>query len=355
MRVRHIDVAKACKDIRDHFGPNPEADPKEFIACWSEDELLDGKKCRAFVLILRTRGCRWGRVAGCTFCGYIADAAEEVGEDDLAHQFATALKRYNKEPVFKIYTSGSFMDDEEVPPTFQERVLKELSSIGVRRVLFETLPRFATEEKVRGAMSMFKGDAGIEFALGLESATPEVLKTCVNKPGTVKDFEEASRRIRSLGGKVRIYIAIKPPLLTEKEALEDAVASAEAAAGWADIISFNPINIQRGTLVERLARRDEYRPPWLWTVMEVLRRTARLGPRVISAPTAGGTMRGAHNCGVCDRRSLEKIERFSLSGDPADLEGQKCQCQEAWRDQLELECLTHGPFWPERRAGISRR
>jgi radical SAM enzyme (TIGR01210 family) len=349
MKGCEADIGAACRQIREGFGPDPKADPKEFIACWSEEEVLDGKKCRAFVLILRTIGCKWGRVSGCTFCGYIADAAKDVKEQDLVDQFTNALKRYHEEPVFKIYTSGSFIDDEEVPPGFQERVLKELSALKVRRVLFETLPRFATEQKVRWAQETFKGDRGIEFALGLESADPEVLKNCVNKPGAVEDFKEASERIRSLGGKVRIYIVIKPPFLTEKEALEDAVSSAQACKGWADTISFNPINVQRGTLVERLNRRGEFQPPWLWTVMEVLRRTSKLGPRVISAPTGGGTQRGAHNCGRCDKRSLERIERFCLSGDPKDLDGQKCACQELWRDQLELEGLSHGPFWLDRR------
>jgi len=355
MRGCNVDVAAACKDIRNSFGPDLNADPTTYVACWSEDEVLDGKKCRAFVLILRTGGCRWARVSGCSFCGYIADAAKEVKEEDLAKQFAAALKRYQDEPVFKIYTSGSFIDDTEVPASFQGRVLGELSALKVRRVLFETLPRFATDEKVRWALDTFKGDRGIEFALGLESATPEVLRACINKPCAVDDFRLASERIRALGGKVRLYIVIKPPLLTEKEALEDAVSSAEAAKGWADTISFNPINVQRGTLVERLSRRGEYQPPWLWTVMEVLRRTAGLGPRVISSPSGGGTPRGAHNCGRCDRRSLERIERFSSSGDPKDLDGQKCACQDLWRDQLDLEDLSHGPFWLDRRSGTRGR
>jgi hypothetical protein len=355
MRGCPVDIAAACRDIRDGFGPDPKADPSAYVACWSEDEVLDGKACRAFVLILRTRGCRWARVSGCTFCGYIADAAAEVKEEDLAKQFAAALKRYGSEPVFKIYTSGSFIDDGEVPPAFQERVLGELSALGVRRLLVETLPAFATEEKVRWALGAFKGDRGLEFALGLESATPEVLKGCVNKPCTVDDFREASARIRALGGKVRLYIVIKPPFLTEKEALEDAVGSAKLAKDWADTISFNPINVQRGTLVERLSRRGEYQPPWLWTVMEVLRRTASLGPRVISSPTGGGTQRGAHNCGRCDKRSLERIERFCRSGDPKDLDGQKCNCQELWKDQLELEAAAHGPFFLDRRTGARAR
>jgi len=234
---------------------------------------------------------------------------------------------------------------------FQKRVLEELSALGVRRLLVETLPQFATDDKLRWAVGEFKGDRGIEFALGLESATPEVLKNCVNKPGKFEDFKQSSERIRALGGKVRIYIVIKPPLLTEAEALEDAVSSAKAVKDWADTVSFNPINVQRGTLVERLSRRGEFQPPWLWTVMEVLRQSAGLGIRVISAPTAGGTQRGAHNCGRCDKRSLERIERFCQSGDPKDLDGQKCQCQELWKDQLQLEANAHGPFWVDRRSG----
>lgn len=325
-------------------------DLSSFVASWSEKDVIDGEVCDAFVLILRTRGCAWARASGCSFCGYIGDSSDEVTEAHLDEQLSAALERFRGQPFFKIYTSGSFLDDEEVPPAFQRRVLEGLPARGTRRLLVETLPRFATEEKVGGLVDAFKGGGGsdVELALGLESATPSVLRHSVNKPARVEDFLEAAGTARRLGARVRMYVVIGPPLLSEGESLEDAVISARAVRDVANTVSFNPINVQRGTLVERLWRRGEFRPPWLWTVVEVLRRTADLGPRVMSGPTGGGTPRGAHNCGRCDKRVMGAIERFSLSGETSDLDGVECPCRGQWLDQLELEDRVHGPFPVER-------
>jgi len=346
-------MSEACRDLRKDGVRVKERDPTRYVTCWSEKEVFDGERCKAFVLILRTSGCRWARESGCSFCGYITDSAPEVGAEELGKQFQSALERYKGEPVFKIYTSGSFIDDQEIPSEFQEEVFKVLKDKGVRRLVIETLPRFATEEKVKWALDMFSGNGrSIELALGLESATPEVLRHSINKPSKVQDFRKACDLIRGLGGRTRIYIVIKPPLLSEREALEDAVLSAEAVKDWADTISFNPINVQRGTMVERLWRRREYQPPWLWTVVEVLRRTSGLGPRVVSGPSGGGTRRGAHNCGKCDKKVLKAIERFSSEGkaEVGILDGPRCDCIDLWKDQLDLEDHVHGPFVVERRS-----
>ena len=70
--------------------------------------------------------------------------------------------------------------------------------------------------------------------------------------------------------------------------------------------------------------------------MEVLERTRDLKAHVKSHPTAGGMVRGAHNCGTCDRGVVNAIEEFSLGlrEDFADL---SCACQEVWRAYWETQ------------------
>ena len=46
----------------------------------------------------------------------------------------------------------------------------------------------------------------------------------------------------------------------------------EQVAERSDEISVNPMNIQRGTIIDRLHRNNEYRPPWLWSLVEMIRR-----------------------------------------------------------------------------------
>src|SRR2546427_7384382 len=94
-------------------------------------------------------------------------------------------------------------------------------------------------------------------------------------------------------------------------------------------MSFNPVNVQSHTLVDRLFRSGEYRPPWLWSVVDVLERTRDLTAHVKSHPTAGGMRRGAHNCGACDRRGIDPDEEVSPRL-PRGLAGPRFARKEGW-------------------------
>src|SRR3972149_6845572 len=63
------------------------------------------------------------------------------------------------------------------------------------------------------------------------------------------------------GGPVKTYLLVKPPLLTEREAIEDAVRSGHEADPHSDTISFNPVNVQRDPLVAPMFKRRGYPPP----------------------------------------------------------------------------------------------
>ena len=125
---------------------------------------------------------------------------------------------------------------------------------------------------------------------------------CINKGFSLEDFRKALRICKDAGSLVKAYLLLKPPFLTEEEAIQDAVASGIEAWGMGvDRLSYNPVNVQRWTLVEHLWRRGEYRPQWLWSVLEVLEKVrGEVSIPVLSHPTAAGKRRGPHNCGACD-------------------------------------------------------
>ena len=265
-------------------------------------------------------------------CGYVFDTSLDVSENDLMHQLKMAAELHHGQPITKVFTSGSFFDEHEVPPQFRKAVLKEFGGKS-KKLLVETLAPFTKKELVEEAVSSCDE---FEVAFGLESATPAVLKYSVNKPFGLEQHLKAASIVRDRGGSVKTYLLIKPPFLTEKEAIEDAVTSAGVVSDCTDTISFNPVNVQKGTLVERMWRRGQFRPPWLWSVTEVLARTKPLKPRVMSDPTAAGLPRGAHNCGKCDATAAAAIKDFSL-GLRDSFEGIACDCRERWLDTLELE------------------
>ncbi|MCI4368187.1 MAG: archaeosine biosynthesis radical SAM protein RaSEA [Thermoplasmata archaeon] len=310
-----------------------------YVNLWTEPEALGTERVRAFVLILRTRGCYWADAKGCSMCGYSKDTlGRSATPEELAEQLAHALARYQGEPYVKVYTSGSFLDDREVDPVSRGRIVGAFAG-KARRFLFETLPEFITEANLLPLKEAFPGE--LEVAQGLESTQPEVLARFVNKGSTPQEYLEAADRVRALGLQAKGYLLLKPPYLTENEAAHDVARSIELAASRFDTLSVNPVHIQNGTVVEWLFRRGRYRPPWLWSLVDVLREGARIrnSTRLVSFPTAGGLPRGPHNCGECDRAVLEAIEEASLSQEFGPLDALDCACRATWRSLSALEPL----------------
>jgi len=291
--------------------------------------MADGREVDAMVLILRTSGCSWSRRGGCSMCGYNSASDSEVNAGNLLAQLEAAMERYDGEPFVKIYTSGSFLDGREVPPEARDEILQSFSA--ARRLLVESRPEFVDAD------SLSPLPRGSTVAIGLESSDDEVLARSVRKGFSSADYLRAAEAIKAGGMRLRSYLLLKPPYLSETAAIEDAKASVAFASLHGDEVSLNPVNVQKGTVVERLWRRGDYRPPWLWSLLEVLRSAPEGGARIMSSPSGGGTPRGVHNCGSCDAKILESVRDFSFSQDRGLLEAPGCGCRQEWRRYLRDE------------------
>ncbi|HEV8359850.1 MAG TPA: archaeosine biosynthesis radical SAM protein RaSEA [Candidatus Thermoplasmatota archaeon] len=333
------------KLMRDTRGLEPrEGNLDEATKVWTEQERFRDEVVDALVIILKTRGCNWALQGGCTFCGYVNDSmVRKVTGPNMEAQMRSALaSQYKGQRVVKIYTSGSFLDDTEVPREAQPAILA-LVPEQVAKVTVEAQSHHATREKLAAIRGALRPEVELEVAFGLESAHEPVLAYSVNKDDRFADFVAACQAARALGVRTKAYIMLKPPFLTEREALDDCVATALKAAPHCDLLSLNPCNVQSRTLVEKLWRRGQYRSPWLWTVAEALRRVSEgTATPVRSNPVGAGHARGAHNCGACDAAVAAAIEEFSLRRDPALLPGANCACREEWLDILELEGFLQG-------------
>jgi len=321
--------------------------PRSPVATWTEQEMVDGKQTPCLSIVLRTRGCSWWQKTGCTFCGYCNDAHPGVGEEDMLAQLDSVSDRFDAHDFVKIYTSGSFLDPDEVPGSVQR---KAVELFGQGRLLVESRPEYVNRSSMDELVS---GTGSLELALGLESSSNEVLKKSVRKGFAFKDYTRAATTAREAGARVRTYLILKPPFLTESGAVDDTVRSIKDASPYSDVISVNPVNIQARTITEHLWRHGMYATPWLWSVVDVLVKGSihAKDVRLVSSPTAGGKSRGAHNCGRCDRRVMDSISRFSMEGDVGLLEDAGCDCRRAWNAQLVLEDGTLGGY-PDMRRDI---
>ena len=302
-------------------------DLKRPVTVWRGKDLLDGRQVESLTMILRTVGCRWNR---CTMCGYASEGAPASAQD-LISQFDWALGRSAPEvSVVKIYTSGSFLDPAEMPVEARDEILKRLEALGLSKLVIETRPEFATSRAVEACLSHIP----TEFAIGLETASDLIRDKVIRKGFTFQDFVSASEAVRRQGGSVKAYLLLKPPLLTEGQAMNDAIDSAKRARGYADILSLNLCNVQRNTVVERMWEKGEFRPPWLWSALEVIKSVP--GP-IVCDPVGAGTRRGPHNCGQCDDAVAEAIRVHALSQDVGPFENLDCSCKSSWRELMDLE------------------
>jgi radical SAM enzyme (TIGR01210 family) len=304
-----------------------ELDLSRPVTVWRSQDLLDGRTAQSLTMILRTVGCRWNR---CTMCGYAGEGAPATAHD-LINQFEWAMGRSSPEvSVVKIYTSGSFLDPDEMPLQARDEILGRLQALGISRLVIESRPEYITAQSVEACLSRLS----TEFAIGLESSNDLIREKAIRKGFSFQDFVISSELVHRQGGRIKAYILLKPPLLTEGQALRDAIATGLAARPHADMLSLNLCNVQRNTVVERMWQREEFRPPWLWSALEVLEKVP--GP-IVCDPVGAGTRRGPHNCGECDERIASTIRDHALSQDVGPLRDLDCSCKVAWRELMELE------------------
>jgi len=335
------ELIQFCKTFKKDFTPKIR-DPTKPVRSWSEKDILDGKIVDAHVIIFRTRGCSWALKSGCTMCGYFNDSMwEKVSEGDLLKQFDRDMENYSGEKIVKIFTSGSFLDDNEIMPKARKKILGVLTE-KADKISVESRPEYVKDEKLSDIHDITKSKK-FEVGIGLETSNDFLREHAINKGFTFDDYKKAAKLLKKHKFKLKTYVLVKPPFITEKASIEDSICTVKDIQSYTDIVSFNPTNIQRHTVVDYLWKRGQYRPPWLWSAVEILKQSKKLTDALIKCDVAGGgSRRGAHNCHECDHKILDAIAKFSLSQDVKVFEGLDCTCKQSWLDQLDIEDLSFG-------------
>ncbi len=364
-------LAQPGKAVKVHHlvkAPENSIESIQIRESWNADEpatvyttperLPDGTFCTAATVILRTRGCQWWWKSGCTFCGYFNDVRDDVTSLNLHAQWAHAkaeLNDFEGCDMIKVYTSGTFFEDEENPPDWQETVLKETYAMG-KHLIVEAQAHLCHPEKMAAVAECHPG---CTVAIGLEAFDDEVLKFHCNKGFRIKTWQKAVKTLQDNGLRAKTYLLFKPPFMSEGDALHHTAKWIREVAEDSDEISVNPMNIQKRTIVDRLFRHREYRPPWLWSLVQMIHdvhedihpENGEAKTRLIVHPTAAGSIRGAHNCGQCDKHVAAAIERYSVSGSLLEFEGITCECKAIWRNEIKTDTALPIPLG----SGLDRR
>ncbi|MDO5848376.1 MAG: archaeosine biosynthesis radical SAM protein RaSEA [Methanobrevibacter sp.] len=338
-----MEIENLTKDIRQRsFDRKKDKTPDQVAASWYNDDLTyDGVKKTLF-LILPTPGCSWalGDAGGCTMCSYVSDCTlEAIDSNDIIRIFNEHLERFpldeEDEIAVKLFASGSFLNPHELPKDARDEILKTLVEMGnVKEIIVESRPEYVNETFLDEIADII-GDTLFEVSIGLETSNDETRLNKINKGFTAKDFEEAVNLIHKLRDeknynfKAKAYVFVKPIFLSEKEAIDEAIATAEYCDGIdVDRLSFCPATIHGGTLIERLWRQGAYQPPWIWSAVEIINTVRENMDIPALLDTSGfGSRRGPYNCKKCNKELKHLIIDSNLNQSIIEYD---CECKDSW-------------------------
>jgi len=290
--------------------------------------------CPRSIIAVPSRGCRF---AGdprttCTHCAAFASQllAEDLSTADIIGQCAAQLDSLdgNLAPVVCLYVNGNFLDPGELDNDARRGILDLVNEhAGVRRITIECRPELVTLDALRDVQAQVP-DREIEVGLGYDSASEAVRELCLNKPVPPGCLQAAIGTLHRAGMRALVYASVKPPFLSEEEAVADAVRTVNHAFDLgADAVSLEPVTVQRGTLVDLLYERDAYAPASLWDIVSVVKQTHHRGtikvggevfdPAPVAAPA---------NCGRCDTAVRAALRTFSGTQDIGCLDALSCEC-----------------------------
>lgn len=348
--MRKMEIQELNQEIREKSLKKLELkSAQELATSWSGEDLLYSGKGNAIFIILPTPGCAHAlsKYGGCTMCSYIADSPlESVSSPELVEIFKNQLERFDIEPktVVKIFVSGSFLNEKEIPAEARDEILNLLNKEeNVEEVVVESRPEYVNERILEECCKILP-DKIFEVSMGLESSSDYIKKYRINKGFTNRDFQKAVEVIKKLKTKYKVtskaYIFVKPILTSEKEAIDDAVGSAEYAEEiGVDRISFCPATIHKRTLMELLWRRGAYQPPWIWSTLEIIRKVRSKANIPVIMDTSGfGTRRGPYNCKKCNKKLKNIIIQSNL--DQSLPEEFQCECKVKWEADVKYSDMT---------------
>lgn len=214
----------------------------------------------------------------------------------------------------KLYNSGSFFDPRAIPPDEHEGIACRVA--GFERVIVECHPALVGKSAIRfQELLRAAGDdrqaapARLEVAMGLETAHPEVLKK-LNKRMTIEHFRRAANFLKKNDIALRVFVLVKPPFLSEEEALDWVNRSVDFAFDCgATAVSLIPTRFGNGAL-EVLAQQGGFSPPELATLEAALDHGVGLKRGRVFADV--WDLEKFSGCGECFERRRARLQEMNL-------------------------------------------
>ncbi len=226
-----------------------------------------------------SHGCPWSVIGTCSMCNYGVPLPPT--DDQMVGAVALALASFERLPSTLWVSSFDVLDPRDVPVEVRRKIYRLLSRTPAQTIISESHPARVRFADVKECVDLLEGKTfGLE--LGIETMDDFVRNWCLHKNFLTRHVRRAIDSTRAAGAEVYANLFVGAPFLTTAEWIDDAVDSTQAVLdAGADSVVLLPCHVKRGTLCDWLYQRGLYRPPSLWTVVEILMRVEpRYWPRI---------------------------------------------------------------------------
>lgn len=232
-------------------------------------------------------------------------------------QIDYALDRLPPAQHIKLYNSGNFFDVQAIPAAARPQIATRVSRF--QTVIVENHPRLCSH-----ACAEFQQQCGtqLEIAMGLETSHPGTLAT-LNKQMTTQDFADACRLLLRDNIRLRAFVLLRPPGLSEEQGIAQAIAAVRFAFDCGvDCCAVIPVRAGNG-LLEQLQAQGQFQPPALSSLEQVLAETLRWKQgRVFADLWDVGHLA---TCTACGPQRMQRLQTANLTQQlPPDIVCQQC-------------------------------
>lgn len=282
--------------------------------------------------------CSWSK---CTMCGFQQGVRDFTQGVPFSSQSFILMFRLGQLMIAKtrkiiIFTGGSFLD---LPLAAQQKIFAYLQKDKYcQYVAIESRAELITNNKIK-ALKGWLGNKQLEVAIGLETQDDVIRQKCINKGFSRADYLQALKILKEQGVRVSTYVFLKPMGLSEKQAIDEAIKTIKFAfQSGSDAVGLESAFVQPGTKMAQAYQAGKYQPPWLWSIIAVLKETHFLGHILIGNFENEYPMPLAipKNCPNCSENIYGLLKDQRQKPDFSLLDNLKCACQEIWRKQIDI-------------------
>jgi radical SAM enzyme (TIGR01210 family) len=313
-------------------------------AYWTDRRLVPqlGREGR-YGFILLPGGCRWAlekdKGGQCAFCEFqeIVDAVAgdlPFSPAEFMALFDAGYATMTDSDMLNVFTAGSFLNPGEIPQEAQVEMAYAVARSTHTSILrVESRVQYMTKETIGPLASLLNAfGKTLDIAIGFETQDDYLRNKLLRKGMGRAGFTQAIKTAKALGARVSVYVMLMPLDIDMAEgyAVRECIESIRFAfACGADEV----------LLQARYSHYDHVKCPKLWSILEVLRETAHLGPVMLGKWEAELPEPKVWpvNCESCTPSVMAVLGRWREGLDPAVLDDDAlptCGCKADWQQLL---------------------